>query len=96
MLPLPHTGGSSLQGPRRRRTRRRSSAARYFSLGYPQEIQDFIEAAATGREPKSGILVAADTVTVLYAAYLSAEEGGCEVPVPIDPSLVEAPDPSSA
>ncbi len=33
-----------------------------FMFGYPQEIQDFIEAIATGREPKSGMLAASDTV----------------------------------
>ena len=63
----------------------------YSTFGYPQEIQDFIEAAATGREPKSGMLVAADTVAVLYAAYLSAEQNGREVRVPLDPALVRGP-----
>jgi hypothetical protein len=31
-----------------------------------------MEAIATGREPKSGIRIASDTVAVLYAPYLSA------------------------
>jgi Cys-tRNA synthase (O-phospho-L-seryl-tRNA:Cys-tRNA synthase) len=39
------------------------------------------------REPKSGRLVAADTVAALYAAYVSAERKGREVEVPIDPTL---------
>jgi len=58
-----------------------------FMFGYPQEIQDFMEAIATGREPQSGMLVASDTVGVLYAAYLSAEQKGAEVEVPLDPAL---------
>lgn len=43
--------------------------------GYPQEMQDFIEAIASGREPVSGLRLAADVVEVIYAAYQSAEEG---------------------
>jgi len=58
-----------------------------FMFGYPQEIQDFIEAIATDREPKSGLLVASDIVGVLYAAYLSAEHKGVEVDIPLDPAL---------
>ena len=58
-----------------------------FMFGYPQEIQDFIEAIATDREPKSGLLVASDIVGVLYAAYLSAERKGVEVDIPLDPAL---------
>ena len=58
-----------------------------FIFGYPQEIQDFMEAIATGREPKSGMLAASDAVGVLYAAYLSAERKGAEVEVPLDPAL---------
>jgi hypothetical protein len=56
-------------------------------FGYPQEIQDFMEAITTGREPKSGMLAASDSVAVLYAAYLSAERKGAEVGVPLDPSF---------
>ena len=58
-----------------------------FMFGYPQEIQDFIEAIATGREPKSGMLAASDIVGVLYAAYVSAERKGAEVEVPLDRAL---------
>lgn len=43
--------------------------------GYPQEMQDFMEAVATGRQPVSGLRLAADVVEVIYAAYQSAEEG---------------------
>jgi predicted dehydrogenase len=59
----------------------------YFTFGYPQEIQDFMEAIATGGEPKSGMRIASDTVAVLYAAYLSAERKGAEVEIPLDPAL---------
>jgi len=58
-----------------------------FAFGYPQEIQDFMEAVALEREPKSGMLAASDSVGVLYAAYLSAERNGAEVEVPLDPAL---------
>lgn len=43
--------------------------------GYPQEIQDFVECVAFGREPLSGARLAADVVNVTYAAYQSAREG---------------------
>ena len=58
-----------------------------FMFGYPQEIQDFMEALATGREPKSGMLAASDIVGVLYAAYLSAERKGAEVDIPLNSGL---------
>ena len=59
----------------------------YSTFGYPQEIQDFMEAIAMDREPKSGMRVASDTVAALYAAYVSAERKGQEVEVPFDPTL---------
>ncbi len=59
----------------------------YSTFGYPQEIQDFMEAIAMDREPKSGMRVASDTVSVLYAAYVSAERKGQEVEVPFDLTL---------
>jgi predicted dehydrogenase len=43
--------------------------------GYPQEIQEFVECVATGREPLSDMSLAADVVEVTYAAYQSAREG---------------------
>jgi hypothetical protein len=63
------------------------AADEYFTFGYPQEIQDFIEAIAMGREPKSGMLAASDTVGVLYAAYVSSERRGAEVQVSLNPRL---------
>jgi predicted dehydrogenase len=59
-----------------------------FMFGYPQEIQDFVEAVATDREPKCGMLAASDIVAVMYAAYISAERKGAEVEVPLDSALV--------
>jgi len=58
-----------------------------WMLGYPQEIQDFIEAIANNREPKSGMLTASDVVSVLYAAYISAERKGTEVEIPLDSAI---------
>ena len=43
--------------------------------GYPQEMQDFVEAVADDREPLSDAALASDVVLVSYAAYLSAAEG---------------------
>ena len=44
-------------------------------LGYPQEIRDFVEAVAFDREPLSGARLGRAVTEVMYAAYLSAEEG---------------------
>ncbi|HVW22773.1 MAG TPA: Gfo/Idh/MocA family oxidoreductase [Opitutaceae bacterium] len=43
--------------------------------GFAQEIEDFVGAIRGGREPFAGIDLAVDCVNVIYAAYLSAEEG---------------------
>jgi predicted dehydrogenase len=43
--------------------------------GYPQEMEDFVDAVREGREPVSGALLAHETVEVIYAAYVSAQEG---------------------
>lgn len=50
--------------------------------GYPQEFQDFMEAIAHRREPLATLDLARDTIATLYAAYLSAERHGAEVPIP--------------
>jgi predicted dehydrogenase len=44
--------------------------------GFAQEIADFVDAIREGREPRSGIDLAAECVKVIYAAYESAETGG--------------------
>jgi predicted dehydrogenase len=43
--------------------------------GFPQELEDFIDAVLMDREPVSGIDLARDVVEVIYAAYASAEKG---------------------
>lgn len=43
--------------------------------GYPQELEDFVNAILEDREPISGLELAYETVEVIYAAYLSAETG---------------------
>lgn len=49
-----------------------------WTRGYMQEIQDFMECVATGRQPLSGLDLAQDAIQAIYAAYWSAEEG-CRV-----------------
>lgn len=48
-------------------------------LGYQHEMNDFYKAAATGTAPCAGSRLAADTISVIYSAYVSASEGGREV-----------------
>lgn len=43
--------------------------------GYPQEMEDFVDAVLFDREPVSGIELARDVVETIYAAYWSAEQG---------------------
>lgn len=43
--------------------------------GYVNEMQDFIECAACGREPLANFQLAYDTAKITYAAYLSAQLG---------------------
>lgn len=43
--------------------------------GYSGELRDFLETIAFDREPLSGFDIAYETVQVIYAAYLSAQEG---------------------
>lgn len=59
-----------------------ASPDEHWASGYYQEMQDFMEAIAHQREPLSGWLLARDVVAVIYAAYVSAEEGRrVEVPL---------------
>jgi predicted dehydrogenase len=44
-------------------------------LGYPHEIQDFMEAISHDRPPLTGLALAKQVVEVLYAGYVSLEEG---------------------
>jgi predicted dehydrogenase len=43
--------------------------------GYPQEIQDFAEAIAHDRPPRSDARLGRDVCAVVYGAYLAAETG---------------------
>ncbi|MDI6726900.1 MAG: Gfo/Idh/MocA family oxidoreductase [Smithellaceae bacterium] len=43
--------------------------------GFPQELEDFLDAILWDREPISGIDLAREVIEVIYAAYVSAEEG---------------------
>ena len=43
--------------------------------GYPQELEDFVDAIRQRREPLSGGALARDVVEVIYAGYLSAATG---------------------
>jgi predicted dehydrogenase len=45
-----------------------------WMLGYPHEIQDFMEAVACNRTPLSGLELAKQVVEVVYAGYASMEE----------------------
>jgi predicted dehydrogenase len=46
-----------------------------WTRGYLQEIQDFMECAATGRQPLADLALAFETIKVNYAGYWAAEEG---------------------
>ena len=46
-----------------------------WTRGYLQEIQDFMECVALGREPRADLALACDTMKAQYAGYWSAEEG---------------------
>jgi len=47
--------------------------------GYPQEIEAFYRAAAYGEPVESDSRLAADTISTIYSAYVSAEKTGAEV-----------------
>ncbi len=49
--------------------------------GYPQEIEAFYRAAAYGDEVESDSRLAADTISTIYSAYVSAERDGAAVDV---------------
>ncbi len=52
-----------------------ASADDEATRGYVGELQDFLECAASGRQPRSDIDLAVDTVKAIYSGYVSAEEG---------------------
>jgi len=58
-------------------------AVENWMSGYPQELQDFMECLRDDREPQSDAMLAADTVSTLYAAYVSAQDQGRETDIPL-------------
>lgn len=52
-----------------------------WMYGYLAEMQDALESFAAGRQPKSCLQLATDTIATIYAAYLSAEKNGQEVAI---------------
>src|SRR5438128_927887 len=46
-----------------------------WTRGYLQEIQDFMECVASGRQPLADLALACETIKVNYAGYWAAEEG---------------------
>jgi predicted dehydrogenase len=49
--------------------------------GFPQEIEAFYRAVATGEPVESDSRLAADCISTIYSAYVSAERKGAEVAV---------------
>lgn len=59
-----------------------ASPDEHWASGYQHELQDFCECVAYDRAPLSGWTLARDVVAVIYAAYVSAQEGRrVEVPL---------------
>ncbi len=54
-----------------------------ITLGYIAEMQDFLTCAAEKRAPQSGLELACDTISAIYAAYLSDERKGQEAAIPL-------------
>ena len=54
-----------------------------WQQGFYGEIQDFLECCVSGGRPQSDADAARDTVATLYAGYVSAEQKGHEVSVPL-------------
>jgi predicted dehydrogenase len=52
-----------------------------FISGFPQEIEAFYRAAGSGEPPESDARLAANCISTVYSAYLSAERKGAEVAV---------------
>lgn len=54
-----------------------------ITLGYISEMQDFLSCISKGLKPQSDFELAADTISAIYAAYLSDEQRGAEVNIPL-------------
>jgi len=51
--------------------------------GYPQEIEAFYRTVAYGEPVESDGTLAADCISTIYSAYVSAEKAGAEVPIKV-------------
>jgi predicted dehydrogenase len=51
--------------------------------GYPQEMEAFYRTVAYGEPLESDSSLAADCISTIYSAYVSAEKMGAEVPIPL-------------
>lgn len=54
-----------------------------YTLGYLTEMQDIITCIAEKKKPQSDMSLACDTISAIYAAYLSDERKGAEVQIPL-------------
>ena len=54
-----------------------------WSLGYGKELRNFIDCIRAGRTPESDLDLAIDITLTIYAGYVSAEDKGREVEVPL-------------
>ncbi|NMC19605.1 MAG: gfo/Idh/MocA family oxidoreductase, partial [Thermogutta sp.] len=52
-----------------------------WMTGYPQEMEAFYRTIAYGEPLESDSRLAAEAVSTIYSAYVSAEKGGQAVPV---------------
>jgi len=52
-----------------------------WMTGYPQEMEAFYASIAAGEPPESDIRLAADAISTIYSAYVSAERQGAAVDV---------------
>ena len=52
-----------------------------WMTGYPQEMEAFYASIASGAEPESGLPLAADAISTIYSAYVSAEKQGAATPI---------------
>jgi predicted dehydrogenase len=52
-----------------------------FVTGYPQEMEAFYRSIAYGEPAESGLPLAADSISTIYSAYLSADKNGAAVDV---------------
>ena len=52
-----------------------------WTTGYPQEMESFYDTIANGRQPESDSLLAADSISTIYSAYVSSQREGAAVEI---------------